>query len=122
MGVQEAWLMDSGFSTSLIWQNHVLVSGHFHKEVPSRPVPHALFLFGQPSPTAPPPPPDAAVAAGEGAATTADALLADSGIGEKRYLTRRHHRRRRRRASVAQPAGLRSDAAPTGTDSNGPTR
>jgi biofilm PGA synthesis lipoprotein PgaB len=94
MGVQEAWLLDSGFSTSLIWQNHVLVSGHSEPGVPSRPVPHALFLIGNADPNAPPPPPDTPVAAGEGAATLQDALSADSTAGAANYF-RRHRRRHR---------------------------
>ncbi len=122
MGVQEAWLMDSGFSTSLIWQNHVLVSGHFNKDVPSRPVPHALFLLGQCAPDAPPPPADSRVAAGPGAATTEQALLADSGIGEKGYLARTHTRTHRRRThhhrvKVAAPDTAPAPAATTPPDS-----
>jgi poly-beta-1,6-N-acetyl-D-glucosamine N-deacetylase len=91
MHLEEAWLMDSGFSTSLIWQNHVLVSGHFHKDRPSRPVPHALLLFGDTAPDATPPPPDTPIAFGPGAATTAEALALDGGAPHPSS----HHRRRR---------------------------
>ena len=98
MGVQEAYLLDSGFSASLIWQNHVLVSGHSQMGVPSRPVPHALFLLGATDPTSLPPPPDSPIAAGPGAATLQDALSADSTAGAARYYTNhRHYRRSRRR-------------------------
>jgi biofilm PGA synthesis lipoprotein PgaB len=97
MHLEEAWLMDSGFSTSLIWQNHVLVSGHFHKDRPSRPVPHALLLFGDLAPDATPPPADSAVAYGPGAATTAEAMALDGGGGGSQPTT--HHRRRRHRKS-----------------------
>lgn len=41
----EAVLLDSGFSTSLVWKDHILVSGHSRKSMPSRPVPHALVVL-----------------------------------------------------------------------------
>ena len=44
--VREAVLLDSGFSTSLVLGNQVLVSGHSTRSIPSRPVPHAILLFG----------------------------------------------------------------------------
>jgi peptidoglycan/xylan/chitin deacetylase (PgdA/CDA1 family) len=94
MHVEEAWLMDSGFSTSLIWQNHVLVSGHFHKDRPSRPVPHALLLFGDVAPGATPPPADSPIAFGSGAATTAEAMAADGGAPRTTSHRRRRHRRK----------------------------
>jgi hypothetical protein len=50
-GVREAVLLDSGFSTSLVFQNTLLVSGHSTRTLPSRPVPQALVLFGQPDPS-----------------------------------------------------------------------
>ncbi len=94
MHVQEAWLLDSGFSTSLIWQNRVLVSGHSQPGIPSRPVPHALFLLGSTAANAPPPPADAVPAAGTGAATLQQALSADSTAGAATYYSRYHIRRR----------------------------
>lgn len=45
-GVREAVLLDSGFSTSLVYGSKVLVTGHTLPGIPSRPVPHALVLFG----------------------------------------------------------------------------
>ncbi len=48
-GVQNAVLLDSGFSTSLVFQNKILVTGHTAPGIPSRPVPQALLLFGQPT-------------------------------------------------------------------------
>jgi hypothetical protein len=96
MHIEEAWLMDSGFSTSLIWQNHVLVSGHFHKDTPSRPVPHALLLFGDPAPDALPPPAESPVAYGPGAATLEQALAAD---GSAPHPSSHHRRHRRRKAA-----------------------
>ena len=47
-GVQEAVLLDSGFSTSLVYGRKILVTGHTSPGIPSRPVPHALILFGKP--------------------------------------------------------------------------
>ena len=47
-GVREAVLLDSGFSTSLVWNGKILVTGHTSPGLPSRPVPHALVLFGKP--------------------------------------------------------------------------
>ncbi len=48
-GVQNAVLLDSGFSTSLVFQSKVLVTGHTAPGIPSRPVPQALLLYGQPT-------------------------------------------------------------------------
>lgn len=49
-GCRFAVLLDSGFSTSLVFGNQTMVSGHSTAKVPSRPVPHALVVY---SPTAP---------------------------------------------------------------------
>lgn len=53
LGVHEAVLLDSGFSTSLVYGKQILVTGHTSSGIPSRPVPHALVLFGKPAATAP---------------------------------------------------------------------
>ena len=45
VGAQEAVLMDSGYSTSLIYGSQVLAVGHKSRKVPSRPVPHAIVFF-----------------------------------------------------------------------------
>lgn len=45
-GAEEAVLLDSGFSTSLIYDNLILASGHSNADHPSRPVPHAIVLLG----------------------------------------------------------------------------
>jgi len=45
-GIREAVLLDSGFSTSLVCGDHVLVTGHTAPGIPSRPVPHSILLFG----------------------------------------------------------------------------
>ena len=50
-GVREAVLLDSGFSTSLVYGKQILVTGHTSPGIPSRPVPHALVLFGEPAKT-----------------------------------------------------------------------
>ena len=44
-GAQEAVLMDSGYSTSLIYGSRVLAVGHKTRTVPSRPVPHAIVFM-----------------------------------------------------------------------------
>ena len=49
-GLQEAVLLDSGFSTSLVLGDSVLASGHSTADTPSRPVPHAIVLMGTADP------------------------------------------------------------------------
>jgi|GEM_PF-2298238 len=44
-GAQEAVLMDSGYSTSLIYGSRVLAVGHKSRKVASRPVPHAIVFM-----------------------------------------------------------------------------
>ena len=46
-GVQEAVLIDSGFSTSLVFNDKIKATGHSNKEHPSRPVPHAIVINGK---------------------------------------------------------------------------
>lgn len=46
-GVEEAVLIDSGFSTSLVFNDKIKASGHSNKEHPSRPVPHAIIIRGK---------------------------------------------------------------------------
>ncbi|MBB6051280.1 polysaccharide deacetylase family protein [Armatimonas rosea] len=45
-GVHEAVLMDSGFSTSIVYDGKIIATGHTAKDLPSRPVPHAILLSG----------------------------------------------------------------------------
>lgn len=45
LDIREAVLLDSGFSTSLVWRGEILVSGHSRRDLPSRPVPHALVVL-----------------------------------------------------------------------------
>jgi biofilm PGA synthesis lipoprotein PgaB len=44
-GIWEAVLLDSGFSTSLVYQGEILATGHAGPNQPSRPVPHAILLY-----------------------------------------------------------------------------
>lgn len=46
-GVQEAVLLDSGYSTSLVLGDQVLASGHSTPDKPSRPIPHSILLFSE---------------------------------------------------------------------------
>ncbi|MEM9534717.1 MAG: polysaccharide deacetylase family protein [Cyanobacteria bacterium P01_E01_bin.45] len=45
LGIQEAILLDSGFSSSLVYEGEILATGHATAEQPSRPVPHAILLY-----------------------------------------------------------------------------
>ncbi|MEN9213162.1 MAG: phosphodiester glycosidase family protein, partial [Thermostichus sp. DG02_4_bins_136] len=44
-GIREAVLLDSGFSTSLLYEGEILATGHAGPNQPSRPVPHAILLY-----------------------------------------------------------------------------
>jgi len=44
--VKEAVLLDSGFSTSLVYGEKIMASGHSTVSTPSRPVPHAIVFQG----------------------------------------------------------------------------
>ena len=45
-GLVEAVLLDSGFSTSIVFDNKIIVTGHTAENLPSRPVPHSIVLTG----------------------------------------------------------------------------
>jgi biofilm PGA synthesis lipoprotein PgaB len=45
-GVEEAVLIDSGFSTSLVFNDKIKATGHSNRQHPSRPVPHAIVIRG----------------------------------------------------------------------------
>lgn len=45
LDVQEAILLDSGFSSSLVFGEEILATGHATAEQPSRPVPHAIMIY-----------------------------------------------------------------------------
>ncbi len=51
-GIKEAILLDSGFSTSIIYLNRVVVTGHTDLDIPSRPVPSSIVLRGALAPIA----------------------------------------------------------------------
>ena len=48
LDLREAVLLDCGFSTSLVYRDKILVTGHQRKDHASRPVPHALILTEKP--------------------------------------------------------------------------
>jgi hypothetical protein len=81
IGVQEAVLLDSGFSTSLVFQNKILVTGHTAPGIPSRPVPQALVLYGDPDP---------------GSVRLAESMKESvaTGFAVDVVASRRHHRRK----------------------------
>ncbi|MEZ0326332.1 MAG: polysaccharide deacetylase family protein [Fimbriimonas sp.] len=45
-GLYEAVLLDSGFSTSLVYGQSIKASGHSTPTTPSRPIPHAIVVIG----------------------------------------------------------------------------
>lgn len=96
-GVQEAVLLDSGFSTSLVYGEDVKASGHSTATIPSRPVPHAVVLLGSLDPTT------AALAV----STFKPQLVAETEPSR--------HRRRRRRHAAATNESEAPIAAPTDT-------
>jgi poly-beta-1,6-N-acetyl-D-glucosamine N-deacetylase len=46
-GVHEAVLLDSGYSTSLVYDSRIIAVGRKTALVPSRPVPHAIVVMGK---------------------------------------------------------------------------
>lgn len=91
-GAVEAVLLDSGFSTSVVFDGQILVSGHSSIDNPSRPVPHAIVLQGEKG------------TANLGDLKTVPAVLTPPGapsVGatdtEERPVPRKRHRRHRRR-------------------------
>jgi biofilm PGA synthesis lipoprotein PgaB len=97
-GVSEAVLLDSGFSTSLVYGEKIMASGHSTADKPSRPVPHAIVLKGILDPAS------AAVAAAAIPAT--DPLVVER-------VSRHHHRVRpiETAPSVAEPNPALPDAS-----------
>jgi biofilm PGA synthesis lipoprotein PgaB len=92
-GVQEAVLLDSGFSTSLVYGEKVMASGHSTTTTPSRPVPHAIVFKGDLDP--------ASQAAAASAVPATDSVVVASQLHYRRGLRpRRRHRRRRSEPSV----------------------
>lgn len=93
-GVKEAVLLDSGFSTSIIYDNKIIVTGHTATNIPSRPIPHAIVLSGTlERPTEP------EVVALLTAADTAIAPAGSVTDGEVDEVKPRRRRKRTRRAA-----------------------
>lgn len=46
-GAYTAVLLDSGFSTSVVYKGEILASGHSTPDIPSRPVPHAIVFVDE---------------------------------------------------------------------------
>lgn len=91
-GVEEAVLLDSGFSTSLVYNGRIVVTGHTSASLPSRPVPHAIVIKGSLD------------------LTGADQMLASASEGAKapydvEASKHRRHRRRRRAAAATDQEG-----------------
>jgi hypothetical protein len=103
-GVQEAVLLDSGFSTSLVYGEKIMASGHSTLTEPSRPVPHAIVFEGQLDPNS------TGAAAAAIPATEPMAVASTTG----------HHRRRRHRRHTA-PTPDTTTAAPTPDIPSAPT-
>lgn len=87
-GISEAVLLDSGFSTSLVFGQSIKATGHSSITNPSRPVPHAIVLKGTLDPTT----------ASLGAADAPVTIVAEN-------RPRRHRRRRRKHvdATIVTP-------------------
>jgi poly-beta-1,6-N-acetyl-D-glucosamine N-deacetylase len=109
-GVQEAVLLDSGFSTSVIYDNKIIVTGHTAEHIPSRPVPHAIVLSG----TLEPPTDPALVTLLQEASTAIDpeGTTIDNASEEPRP-----RRRRRRRSRRSTPSQSTTSSTGTGTPS-----
>ena len=75
-GIEEAVLLDSGFSTSLVYGEKIMASGHSTAAQPSRPVPHAIVLKGDLDP--------ASKAAADAAVPATTATLDGGGTRKRR--------------------------------------
>jgi len=100
-GVQEAVLLDSGFSTSLVYGSSIKAFGHSSPDNPSRPVPHAIVIKGDFDPET------AAMGASDAPVTQAPNEVA------------KPKKKRRRRRRAAAPDGPPNAAGPP-PDSAGP--
>ena len=95
-GVQEAVLMDSGFSTSIVYDGKIIVTGHTAKDLPSRPVPHAILVSGTLAPPTDPETQDA-FAKADASVGAISAVEAQANAPSVNADGTGHHRRRRRR-------------------------
>lgn len=93
VGAQEAILLDSGFSTSLVYNEKILASGHSTPDQPSRPVPHAIVFKGDLDPES------VKIAAAAEPATRPDAT--EKATPRRR---KRHHKRARPPEITVSPA------------------
>jgi hypothetical protein len=94
-GVQEAVLMDSGFSTSIIFGNKVIVTGHTAKNLASRAVPHAIVVTGT---LQTPADPDTLAAFQQADPAVGAVAAVDAEANAPGPTATRHHRRRRHHA------------------------
>ncbi|HLJ54174.1 MAG TPA: polysaccharide deacetylase family protein [Chthonomonadaceae bacterium] len=146
-GAQEAVLLDSGFSTSLVYDKKIIVTGHTDKNLPSRPVPHAIVVTGKlarpddkqtvaalkdadpatvPGESGTQPDPEALAGTnlgsgpslGPGGASSLSPGAPDA-VAPFRRRRRRPRTRRRRRHSAESPAAAGTPAAPPGAGGSG---
>ncbi len=89
-GLQEAFLMDSGFSTSIVFNGKIMATGHSSESLPSREVPHALVIKGELGQ-----PVNAASQKAFDEAKSSTELTSDT-IGEEVVKTKKRRRSRRR--------------------------
>lgn len=82
-GIQEAVLLDSGFSTSLVYGESIKAYGHSSPDNPSRPVPHAVVIKGTLDPE------------------TEPLSLADAPVPKQEEDVQPKRKRRRRRRSTS---------------------
>ncbi len=116
-GVQEAVLLDSGFSTSVIYDNKIIVTGHTDPDKPSRPIPHAIVLQGTLAPiTDPEVTTFLETAPSALGISRADLLVADGGGPPRpRHRKRKRRSRLRRHHPGAVPTTTPSGTAPPDT-------
>lgn len=114
-GVQEAVLLDSGFSTSLVYNGRIIVTGHTAQNLPSRPVPHAIVINGTLDLTGA----DAMIAsAAEGARSPAD-IEGEQRARERRRLAAEEAKRRAQEAAELEAAGGGIGVTPPPGDDSG---
>lgn len=101
-GVVEAVLLDSGYSTSLVYGDRIIAAGHSSgRGLPSRPVPHAIVITGTAAPITDPAVKILLKEAGSAIPAKGELSADDPGRS-----SRRRRRRHKRTASVTPPATL----------------
>ncbi|HWD40793.1 MAG TPA: polysaccharide deacetylase family protein [Fimbriimonas sp.] len=101
VGVQEAVLLDSGFSTSLVYGEKVMASGHSTQTEPSRPVPHAIVFQGTLDPDS--------QAVANAAIPATDPVV----VAKTTHRRRRHRRRKSDDSATAPTSAPAPDSAAT---------